>query len=129
VSSDPVDPVAVFCVDDNACFREVLRELVASTPGFTQVGEASGGEETLSAVAFLRPHIVLMDVRMPGLDGFDTAGILTARRRDLLVILVSAGPIGPPDGLVPRSGQVALVNKRDLCPRVLLDIWHALGTR
>jgi CheY-like chemotaxis protein len=124
-----VAPVTVFCADDQSCFRDVLREIVAATPGLIHVGEAASGQEAITALTFRRPDMVIIDVRMPGLDGFDTARILKTRRRDLVVILVSAEPIEPPPGFAPRGGQIALVRKQDLRPRVLLDVWHARRTR
>jgi CheY-like chemotaxis protein len=124
-----VAPVTVFCADDQSCFRDVLREVVEATPGLIHVGEAGCGREAIRAVAFLRPDIVVMDVNMPGLDGFETARILASRRRDLLVLLASAAPIEPPPGFPPRGAQIALVSKHDLCPRVLLDLWHGRRTR
>ena len=71
--------VRVLTVDDQAVFRGIAREVIDATPGFEAVGEAASGEEALAAVARLDPQLVLLDVRMPGLDGVDVA--LTASRR------------------------------------------------
>lgn len=121
--------VTVFCVDDQPEFRKVLRELIAATPGLTHVGEASSGKAAIEALANRRPSIVLVDVRMPGLGGFETARILAEMRRDLVVILMSAERIEAPPDFAPRGAQVVLVPKQDLCPRVLLDLWHGRRTR
>jgi two-component system, NarL family, invasion response regulator UvrY len=129
LTSTIADPATVFCIDDQACFRDVLRDLVAATPGLIQVGEAGCGQDAIRPVAVLRPDIVLIDVHMPGLDGFETARILAARRRDLVVILISAAQIEPRKDFPPRCAQVALVSKQDLCPRLLLDRWHGRRTR
>lgn len=121
--------VTVFCVDDHPGFRQVLRDLVAATPGFTHVGEAACGEEAIDTVSDLRPDTVLLDVRMPGMGGFEAARILSERRRDLVVILTSAEPIAPPRGFASRGAEVTVVAKQDLCPRALLDLWHGRRTR
>lgn len=115
--------VSVFCIDDHAGFREVVRELIAVTPGFVLLGEASSGEEAIEALAELRPDLVLMDVRMPGMGGFRAAEILAAARLDLFIALMSADPVEPPPGFAPRPGRIAFVAKRELSRRRLLELW------
>ena len=62
-------PVRVLLVDDQALFREALGTLLATNNGITIVGEAGNGEEALARAAELAPEVVLMDLRMPVLDG------------------------------------------------------------
>jgi DNA-binding NarL/FixJ family response regulator len=62
-------PVRVLLVDDQALFREALGTLLATHDGIAVAGEAGNGEEALSQAASLRPDVVLMDLRMPVLDG------------------------------------------------------------
>lgn len=62
-------PVRVLLADDQALFREALATLLATHDGIDVVGEAGTGEEALSQVASVRPDVVLMDLRMPVLDG------------------------------------------------------------
>lgn len=114
----------MFCVDDQAVFRSALRELVAATPGLTHVGEAACGEQTLAAVETLRPDLVLMDVHMPGLSGFHTARSIAERWRDVVVVLISADPVGAGAWFPARGRAIAVVAKQELCPRTLLDLWH-----
>jgi CheY-like chemotaxis protein len=116
-------PVKVFCTDDQAIFRDAMREIIAATPGLTHVGEAASGEAAIAAMGALRPDIVLMDIHMPGLGGFETARILASGRRSVLVILMSADPVEPPPGF-PSAAEIPFVAKAELCPRALLDMWH-----
>jgi two-component system invasion response regulator UvrY len=120
--------VTVFCTDDQAIFRDAMREIIAATPGLTHVGEAASGEAAIAAVAALRPDIVLMDIHMPGLGGFEAASILAGGRRSVLVILMSADPVEPPPGFPPAGAEVPFVAKAELCPRTLLDLWHGRRT-
>ena len=62
-------PIRVLLVDDQALFREGLRTLLSVRDGIEIVGEASNGEEALQRVKSLKPQVVLMDLRMPVLDG------------------------------------------------------------
>ena len=61
--------IRVLVVDDQALFREALVALLAVQSGIEVVGEAANGEEAVGAVGRLRPDVVLMDLRMPVLDG------------------------------------------------------------
>lgn len=62
-------PIRILLVDDQALFREGLRILLSSQPDFDVVAEAANGEEALRQAAIHRPDVVLMDLRMPVLDG------------------------------------------------------------
>lgn len=61
--------VKLLIVDDQALFREGLRTLLSVQPDFDVVGEAGNGEEAIRLAANLRPKVILMDLRMPVLDG------------------------------------------------------------
>jgi DNA-binding NarL/FixJ family response regulator len=61
--------IKILLVDDQALFREGLRILLSSQPDFDVVAEAANGEEALRQAAVHRPDVVLMDLRMPVLDG------------------------------------------------------------
>jgi DNA-binding NarL/FixJ family response regulator len=74
----------VLLADDQALVRAGLRMLLEAQPGLEVAGEAVDGADAVAKVAELRPDVVLMDVRMPGVDG------VTATRR-----LVQAGLVGP----------------------------------
>jgi DNA-binding NarL/FixJ family response regulator len=62
-------PIRILLADDQALFREGLRILLTSQPDFEVVAEAANGEEALRQAAVFRPDVVLMDLRMPVLDG------------------------------------------------------------
>lgn len=67
------DPIRVALVDDQALFRAGIRMLVDSQPDLTVVGEAADGREAIALVRQARPDVVLMDIRMPVLDGVAAA--------------------------------------------------------
>ncbi|WP_020668164.1 response regulator [Amycolatopsis nigrescens] len=64
-------PVSVLIADDQALLRGSFRVLLETAPGLRVVGEASDGAEAIAVAAKERPDVVLMDVRMPGLDGIE----------------------------------------------------------
>lgn len=70
--------IRVLVVDDEALVRSGLRMILEAAGGISVVGEARDGAEAVSAVARLRPEVVLMDVRMPGTDGLTAAARILA---------------------------------------------------
>jgi DNA-binding NarL/FixJ family response regulator len=115
----------VVTVDDQDVFRRVLRDLVDATPGFEHVGEAASGAEALELVAELGPDLVLLDVRMPGLGGIETARRLEDSPDPPVVVLISLDRTSSPP---PGCGSVAYVCKQDLSTVALQEIWtqHAI---
>jgi DNA-binding NarL/FixJ family response regulator len=79
----------VLIVDDHASFRALAR-LLLTADGFDVVGEAGDGAEALDAVRDLRPDVVLLDVQLPGADGFRVARALTDDPSAPAVVLVSS---------------------------------------
>jgi DNA-binding NarL/FixJ family response regulator len=61
--------IRILIVDDQTLFRAGLKTLLTTQPNFEVVGEAENGEEALRQTALLKPQVVLMDLRMPVLDG------------------------------------------------------------
>jgi len=80
----------VLIVDDEAPARSRLRQLVAELPPYTVIGEAAHGEEALALCRDLDPDVVLLDIRMPGLDGLAVADRLAARDQRPVVVFTTA---------------------------------------
>lgn len=87
--SAPRPPLRVFVVDDNEDFLALARDWIASDPRLCLAGCARGGLEALDAVARIRPDVVLVDVVMPGIDGFETTRRLKRRAAPPRVIVMS----------------------------------------
>jgi DNA-binding NarL/FixJ family response regulator len=115
--------VRVLTVDDQAVFRGIAREVIDATEGFEAVGEAASGEEALAAVDRLAPHLVLLDVRMPGLDGIEVARRLRATHADTLLVLISIDDSIDLPAAARIDERVPLVRKQDFGPRLLRSIW------
>jgi DNA-binding NarL/FixJ family response regulator len=83
---------SLLIADDQALVRVGLRKIMETEPDTTVVGEASNGEEAVSAVRALRPDVVLMDIRMPVLDGIEaTRRIIRAQPGTKVLILTTFG--------------------------------------
>lgn len=119
--------VRVLTVDDQARFRGVARDVIDATPGFEPVGEAENGEEALLAVDRLAPELVLLDVRMPGLDGIEVARRLHASHPETLVVLITIEEPFDLPSAAELGGAVPLVRKQDFGPGLLRRLWREHG--
>ena len=117
--------VTVLAVDDQEVFRRAMASLIEATPGFEQVGEAASGSEALVLAAELKPDLVLLDVRMPGMDGFETARRVAEVDARIAVVLTSLDAVPQPDA----APTVVFVRKQDLSTRKLHELWAAVSTR
>jgi two-component system, NarL family, invasion response regulator UvrY len=119
-----LDPVGVLAVDDQPIFLDVAREVVAATPGFHWLGGATSGEDALDAVDRLEPTLVLLDVRMPGMDGLETAHRISESHPDVVVVLVSVDESPALAPAVAASGAAVLVRKQEFGPAMLRRLWR-----
>ena len=108
-----LEDMTVLIVDDHPSFRASARMLLQAE-GFDVIGEAEDGTSALVAAAELRPDLVLLDVQLPDMDGFEVAARLTERDGGPAVVLVSSrdgSDFGP---LVGTSGARGFIPKAEL---------------
>ncbi len=113
----------VLIVDDHDSFRASVRKLLEAE-GFDVVGEAGDGDSALAKSAALAPDLILLDVQLPDIDGFEVATRVTGRAGAPAVILTSsreATDFGP---LVEASGARGFVPKAELCGATLRALLH-----
>ena len=80
----------VLIVDDEKPARDRLRQLVDDSDGHDVVGEAANGEQALAEATAHEPDVVLLDIRMPGMDGIETAHHLNAMESPPAVVFTTA---------------------------------------
>ena len=106
-------PTTALVVDDHPSFRRFARKLLESA-GYLVVGDADDGTSAIAAVRTLRPDVVLLDVLLPDMSGFEVAKVLAAQPERPLVVLTSsrsAADLGP---LVRSEHSRGFISKRDL---------------
>jgi two-component system invasion response regulator UvrY len=119
--------VRVLTVDDHAVFRVAARDVIDATPGFEALGEAGSGAEALKVSAALVPDLVLMDVRMPGMDGIETARRLLEAHPAAIVVLISVEDADDVEAEARGCGAIALLRKQEFCPAMLRRVWETHG--
>lgn len=119
--SDPVRTVRIAIADDHQIFRDGLRRLLESEPGFEVVAEASDGAEAARMARDVRPDILLLDVSMPRVGGLDA--LASPDVRATRVVLLTAA-IGPDDLLRAVQFGVRGVVLKESATRQLIDGIH-----
>lgn len=119
--------VAVLIADDQEHFREAARAVVGATPGFEVVGEADSGEVAIEKVDSLAPDLVLMDIKMDGIDGIEAARRIALRRPGTVTFLVSTYRATDLPADARSSGAAAYIHKEQLGPQLLAELWARRG--
>ncbi|HEY1703021.1 MAG TPA: response regulator transcription factor [Trebonia sp.] len=85
----PGPPIGLLIVDDHPIVRDGLSGMFASADEFSVLGEARDGKEAIAMAAVLRPDVILMDLRMPGMDGVTAIGELAKRGSTARVLVLT----------------------------------------
>jgi two-component system, NarL family, invasion response regulator UvrY len=113
-ASESTAVVRVLVVDDQRLFRRAAAALVRSVDEFELVGEAETGEQAVELAALLRPELVLMDVRLPGIDGAEATRRILEELPDARIVLVSTYEAHDLPAAISGCGARALIRKQDL---------------
>ena len=103
----------VLVVDDHASFRSIVRRVLVAD-GFTIVGEAAGGAEAIRASRDLCPDLVLLDVQLPDIDGFEVAASLATQVDPPAVVLVSSRSRADYGARIEDCGARGFIAKSEL---------------
>jgi len=114
----PVTRPTVLVIDDHGGFRATVRRLL-ERDGWVVVGEASDGRTGLRAAASLSPDVVLLDIGLPDVDGFEVAERLAAGAAATSIVLISSHDAETYRERVRSSAAVAFVAKQELDGRAL----------
>jgi DNA-binding NarL/FixJ family response regulator len=108
-------PIGVVLVEDNDVFRESLELMLEATPDIRVVASVADGEAALELCPRVDPDVVLVDYRLPGLDGVETtAGIRARCPRAAVVVLTATVESGEAAALFEAGAVACLTKDRDL---------------
>lgn len=121
-----VQAIRILIVDDHADFRRRLMEFLASEPEIEVVGEAGEAQEAILKARELQPDLVLMDVRMPGINGISATRQLKDEMPQLKVIVLTILDLEEYREAAMASGASGYVIKKHLVQELLPAIRSAL---
>jgi DNA-binding NarL/FixJ family response regulator len=108
----------ILIVDDHPSFRWMARALLESE-GFDVVGEAEDGASAIEAAKTLHPDVILLDVQLPDIDGFEVASRLTENGSSPAVVMTSSRDACDFGSLVEQSGARGFVAKAEFSAATL----------
>jgi DNA-binding NarL/FixJ family response regulator len=111
--------IRVLIVDDQALFRSGIRMLVESQPDLVCVGEAADGAQAVRLADEQQPHVVLMDVRMPVLDGISATARIVAAQPQVRVVVLTTFDLDEAAARAIRAGASGFILK-DAEPELVL---------
>jgi len=121
--------IRVVVVDDHALHRDGTRQILQGHPDLQVVGEAASGEVALALVNQLRPDVVLMDIRLPGMNGIEVTRQLLQDHPNLRVLMVSASDEDEYVRGAMESGAAGYVSKIAPGKELLQAVRAAAGKR
>jgi DNA-binding NarL/FixJ family response regulator len=104
-------PIDVVLVEDNDIFREALELMLSVTPDVRVVAALPNGESALEVCPSLRPEVVLLDYRLPGLDGVETTAALRRTLPQTAVVVLTAAAETEEMQALYDAGAVACLTK------------------
>lgn len=111
----------VLIVDDHPSFRASARRLLEGE-GYTVIGEAEDGSAALRASRELGPELILLDVRLPDLDGFAVARRISGRPGAPAVILISSREVDEWGRAVTEAGALGFIPKAQLSAQTIEEL-------
>jgi DNA-binding NarL/FixJ family response regulator len=116
--------VDVLVVDDQRPFRDAARMVLALSTGFELIGEAETGLQSVELAIALHPDLVLMDVNLPDVDGFEaTRRIREAVQRPPIVVMLSTYEAVDYADRAIDAGAAAFLSKSTFTPEELRRVW------
>jgi len=113
-------PVKVLIADDSGLFAAALEAVLSAEEGLAVVGTATNGAEALELARDVRPDVVLMDISMPVLDGFEATERITAELAGVCVLMLTGSAAEADVRRAHEAGASAYVTK-DRIDEVLVD--------
>ncbi|MBA3490988.1 MAG: response regulator transcription factor [Rubrobacteraceae bacterium] len=117
--------IRVLIVDDQSAVRRGLHLRLSLEPEVEVIGETGDGAEAISLAGYLQPDVVLMDVRMPGMDGIEATAALRAVSQESAVVILSLDDDAKTRTRAKEAGAVAFIAKRRMEEELLAVVRRA----
>jgi len=119
----------VLLVDDHAMVRQGLRRLIEDYPDMKVVGEASNGEEAVQRVGELAPSVVVMDIKMPKLNGIEATRLIKRTYPQVVVVGLSVDTSDHSKQSMQEAGAASLLAKETVVEELYAEIMRSARRR
>jgi DNA-binding NarL/FixJ family response regulator len=120
------EPLRILIVEDNAVFREALELLLGLRPDVLVVGSLEDGESALERCPELEPDVVLLDYRLPGLDGVEATRALLERFPGLAIVCLTALATSREQEAVIEAGAYTCLTKDEELDEIVGALYAAV---
>jgi DNA-binding NarL/FixJ family response regulator len=104
-------PIRVLIADDHRLFAQALEAILATDDRIEVLGRAAGGAEAVELAASLEPDVTLMDIAMPGMDGFEATRRIRKQKADACVLMLTGSNSRADVDLARQAGAAGYVTK------------------
>jgi two-component system, NarL family, nitrate/nitrite response regulator NarL len=122
-------PVRVLIADDHQLFAEALEAILDSEERLEVVGRAADGRAAVELARDLRPDVILLDISMPVMDGFEAASAISALAEQPAVLMLTGSNSAQDVDRARRVGASGYVTKDSIAARLVDAIFDAAGKR
>jgi PAS domain S-box-containing protein len=123
------DPVRILMVDDHPLVRQGMRSIIDGLEGMQVVGEAADGREAVQAAGELRPHVVIMDVNMPHMDGIEATRLIKRAHPETVIVGLSVHNSEQVSAAMSQAGASAYLTKEAAPEQLHQAITNSLRSR
>lgn len=117
--------IRILIADDHELFREGLARVLADVKSFKVVAEADSGERAVDLCRDAEPHVVLMDLSMPGIGGLEATRRITRLEQDVRVVMLTARCEEPYPSQALKAGACGYVTKSSCVPELVKGVRRA----
>lgn len=120
--------IRVLIVDDHSDIRRALTTILRDYDDVQVVGEASTGEEAIASAGQLHPHVVVMDINLPAIDGITATRIIRSRFRDMAIVGISLAPEAYLIDAMLKAGGCGVIPKEKAASELYVTIHKAMAS-
>ncbi len=121
-----MEKLNILVVDDSQSFREIITEYLKEQNEVGKVVAAKSGNEAIEILKKFVPNIILMDVVMPGMNGFETSEIIRKEHPLIPIIILSGNEVTDANDFVKKLNLSGYINKLDIMRELMPTIFKSL---